>query len=217
MAKAVPLRAAQVKAAKWLQKPIPKWKEVDKALAVLKRQLPGFGREVTLIKIAALDALYGTNLRDNRVDMANHVHRLMKQENRPCGPKLIEKLAIAKPGGKRHVSFASKFAHFFISTEDFPIYDARAIAMVSYHSGVPKKRMTTGKDRYGAFVREFRKLQDGLPVSCSSTRDLDRYLWIADVCRKLQKNPNAKVNKEAKAQLLLCDPAVKAHVKVLLG
>ncbi|WP_211233859.1 hypothetical protein [Thermacetogenium phaeum] len=85
--------------------------------------------------------------------------------------------------GSKHItwtfrSFASKFAHFFIDPNQFPIYDSYAVKMLTYH--------LNGKGReglsYEQFAAGFSALKDALDFPVT-TRELDRYLWLAGQLR----------------------------------
>jgi uncharacterized protein YifE (UPF0438 family) len=96
------------------------------------------------------------------------------------GAELVESLAtITQTNGKvrRHHSFASKFAHFLINEDRFPIMDKYANRMVKRHIG-PKNFVTDPKKSYVAFCANHRLLKEQLSFQVSN-RDLDHYLWIA--------------------------------------
>ena len=77
---------------------------------------------------------------------------------------------------RRYVSFASKFAHFFISQERFPIYDSYAERMLLLHLGASAMR-DPGRP-YEAFTENLRVLMREYVVK-SSYRELDRS--VADI------------------------------------
>ena len=98
----------------------------------------------------------------------------------------VKKLATLPNIKRKHISFASKFAHFFIDEERFPIYDSYAVKMVAYHLG--EQGLVRDTDNpYKAFVANFHQLKQVAGLECT-TRELDHYLWLAGMFRKWQKN-----------------------------
>jgi hypothetical protein len=98
--------------------------------------------------------------------------------------------------GALHLSFASKFAHFFIDMERFPIYDSYAVKMVAYHLG------RHGQDRkteypYKAFIEDLHRLRNNARLSCTA-RELDHYLWLAGLYQVWLRDPDSPINIEVK-------------------
>lgn len=116
----VPLTMAQVETAKRLHGKLLQWQVTDHALHALAENLPGFAVEATLLKVAAINQLYGTNVYAV-VRMAQHVTEVLQATSRMEDADLVEQLACLDD--RKHRSFASKFAHFFIDMERFPIFD----------------------------------------------------------------------------------------------
>src|SRR6185312_11644177 len=127
---AVLLTMRQIEAANRLHAKLVQWQVTDRALHTLQESLPGFESETTLLKVAAINQLYGTNVYAV-VRMAQHVTAVMQDANGIEDADLVEKLATLT--GQKHCSFASKFAHFFIDKKRFPIYDSYAVKMVGCH------------------------------------------------------------------------------------
>ena len=77
-----------------------------------------------LLKASVLNQLYATNV-FAIFDMAGHICEVIGAYQGPAGPPLVEKIALMRFGDKerRFVSFASKYAHFFIDPSTFPIVD----------------------------------------------------------------------------------------------
>jgi len=146
--------------------------------------MPGFGPEEALLKVVAINALYGTNV-FALVRAARHVEEVLASADlSKAGPELVESLAnIPTTSGaqpRRYVSFASKFAHFFINPERFPIYDSYAERMLLLHLGTSAVRNAARP--YEAFMANLDSLQREYGLICSY-RELDRYLWIAGLYR----------------------------------
>ena len=190
---AVPLSMSQVEAANRLHGKLLQWQITDRALQALHVNLPGFDIEATLLKVAAVNQLYGTNVYAV-MRMAQHITKIMLVADKMEDADLVEK--IASLPSRKHRSFASKFAHFFIDMERFPIYDSYAVKMVLHHLG------KQGQDRkteypYKAFVEDLHILRRNAQFSCS-IRELDHYLWLAGLYQVWLRNPDSPVNTEVK-------------------
>lgn len=196
---AVPLSSKEVVAATRLHDRLDQWQRADRALELLNSSCPGFSCESTLLKAVAVNSLYGTNvLAIQRV--AEHVCKLLKQLNiATAGPELVERIARVPIGGsekkqiRRH-SFAAKFAHFFIDSERFPIFDGYAEKMVRFHLGRDKARKDDDAP-YEAYVENFHRLREVAGLRCQK-RDLDHYLWIAGQYRRFRRSNHARINTE---------------------
>jgi hypothetical protein len=67
-----PLTMAQIEAANELHQGLPQWKNTDDALHALHNRFPEFDIKAMLLKVAAVNQLYGTNV--YAVDrMARHI------------------------------------------------------------------------------------------------------------------------------------------------
>lgn len=198
---ATPLTANQIEAAGRIRAHLHQWVLSDEALETLSQRLPGFEPPAVLLKVVAVNALYGTNVYA-LVRMADHIGNVLKETDpAKAGPELVEAIAAlpvasAAEKPKRHRSFASKFAHFFIDPERFPIYDRYADAMVRLHLGNAVGRAP--EHPYAAFAAKFRRVMGEVTGWWGSSRELDRYLWVAGLYRELRKNPKAPINLEAR-------------------
>ncbi|HSH81625.1 MAG TPA: hypothetical protein VLA19_24105 [Herpetosiphonaceae bacterium] len=221
---AISLTESQIVAASALQAQMSGWTITDRALTALGERFPESNREAVLLKVAAVNQLYGTYVYAV-TRMAEHVAAVLKSADTATGGDtladvaLIERLAAlpkapAQQSERKHVSFASKFAHFFIDRERFPIYDSYAEQMAAYHLG-PKGRITDLAHPYWAFVLNLHALRERAGLSCSAA-ELDRYLWLAGLYRAWQRNPKAQINAEV-AQLFASPPhAAAAQLAALL-
>jgi hypothetical protein len=145
----------------------------------IQRKLPGIGPAESLIKVAAVNQLYYTNV-FLVYRMAEHVVRVMAE---PPGDRvtLVETIAVlpavsASQPVRNHWSFASKLAHFFVDT-DCPIYDSYADRALAHHLGRGQYRSDSARP-YRAFVEGINRLRDQAGLECS-TKELDEYLWLA--------------------------------------
>ena len=114
----VPLSSGQVDAANKLHEQLTQWQVADQALEALHMRFPGFGIEATLLKVVAVNQLYGTNIYAV-VRVAKHIESIIREKAKVGDVDLVKQLASLP--GRKHISFASKFAHFFIDKERFPI------------------------------------------------------------------------------------------------
>ncbi len=182
--KRVRLTGEQIAAAGALHSTLRQWQVTDSALSRLRDEMPGFGPEEALLKVVAVNALYGTNV-FALGRAATHVGAVLSSADiARTGPELVESLANipttpnARP--KRYISFASKFAHFFIDPERFPIYDSYAERMLGFHLGHLTERDPARP--YEAFVASLATLKREYGLRCSY-RELDRYLWVGGLYR----------------------------------
>src|SRR5262249_32268940 len=137
---AVPLTQAHVGAAGRLYAQMPDWQASAAALDAIALALDGFERGPAYIKVATVNALYGTRILA-LMQMARQVSRMLA--GKPASVVTvqdIDRLARLKAPNtgkeRRHISFASKLAHFFIDRDRFPIMDSFAKRVVAMHLGI---------------------------------------------------------------------------------
>jgi hypothetical protein len=221
MSLAVPLLPSQIDAAQRLYARLDLWQATNAAFASLRQAFPGFNLEASLLKAAAINQLYGTNVYAI-ARMAGHISNVMRTLSDTYDDlALVEQIAaLPDPEGgnvRRHLSFASKFAHFFISDERFPIYDSYAAMTLNYHlhgRAVPP----TNTPSYTRYVAATQAVREDAGVSCSVSR-LDAYLWLAGlaiVWRTAQvKSMQAKINAEVRV-LFMHGEGIAAELEALL-
>jgi hypothetical protein len=215
----IPIHSSQVEAAKRLHGRLQQWKLTDESLILLSEQLPGFTPREALIKATVINALYGTNVKAI-VPVARHVSGVLQKLNpSSLGPELVEILAsLPEESGKKYPrfrSFASKFAHFFIDAERFPIMDSYSVRMVKMHLG--KGNYAPDGDRpYLAFFFNFKALKTDTEYG-GSNRDLDRYLWLTGEYFAWQKDHKATINVELRAVFEKPDPETSADLDALIA
>jgi len=213
---AIPLPIEKIDAANQLHRRLKQWRLSDEALRLLAGRCPGFSPEACLLKVASVNQLYGTNVYAT-MRMAEHVASVLAGADLTvAGASLVERLAELprterQTRKRRHYSFASKFAHFFIDEERFPIMDSYAIKMLKRHLG--RRGYFENPDRpYEGFDGNFRELKR-LSGFEGRNRELDRYLWLAGEYAALRKKPGTQINVEVAA--LFTEPT--DEVKALLG
>lgn len=204
----VPLSSDQIEAAGRLYEQLARWRASDEALLALAGRFPGFDAPGALLKVVAVGALYGSAA-VNASRLAGHVQTVLaKADAASSGPELVERLAAVPPAPGQHrarlyLSFASKFAHFFISPDRFPIMDTHAVRMVRFHLG-RRNRVSDDAHKYVEFVTNFRRLRAMAGLK-GPRRELDRYLWLAGRYGQWLKNPRSRVS--AEFSLLFGDPS----------
>jgi hypothetical protein len=218
MSLTVPLSPEQIAAAGRLHAQFPEWFAIDRALLALGERFPDFGLESALLKVAALNQLYGTNVYAV-VRMARHVVSTIERSRQVADSvTLVEHLALlptASPSERprRFTSFASKFCHFYVDRDRYAIYDSYAIKTLAYHLGA-KQAVHDEAHPYRAFLQNLDHLRDRAGITCSLA-ELDRYLWLAGSYRALRANPAAQVNAELKRGFTAPSPAMQAHLALL--
>ena|SRR5581483_9077901 len=192
----VTLTADQIAAAREIRSRLKYWQEADAALRKLAIALPGFDAEVALLKVAAINTLYGTNLYAFQ-RMAKHIEKVVGSKRLQLSPMLVEQIAAVPPRkGQRprhHVSFASKFCHFFVDTETFPICDSWAQDTIARHLGRHRERNT--EHPYFAFINNLERLRRDARLTADAST-LDSYLWIRGGYEAWRKKPDGVMNTE---------------------
>jgi hypothetical protein len=134
--------------------------------------------KAVLLKASVLNQLYFTNVLAIH-DMAKHICEVFRSPQAPTGPSLVQRIAEVEFGGKprRFVSFASKYAHFFVDPSQYAIVDSYAGWALAVHLGEPKTRSEEWNREYAVFSRkiDWLRTRDGITVSL---RHLDQYLWL---------------------------------------
>lgn len=215
----VPLSARQVAAADRLYGRLEQWRGGDAALGALVERFPGFDAAGTLLKVVAVGSLYGSAA-VNSARFAAHVRKVLTKEARSsAGPELVEQLAAVPPApgeqrARLHLAFASKFAHFFVNPDRYPIMDTHAVRMVKLHLG-RRNRVSDEAHRYLEFVTNFRRLRAMAGLKGPKS-ELDRYLWLAGRYRQWLKNPSTRVNAELASLFRSTDDQVCAELRALV-
>ena len=216
---AVPLLPAQIAAAERLHARSRQWRVSDGALHALARRFPDFGDEAVVLKSVAINALYGTNI-FAITRMAEHAKGVIATTDlASAGPELVEQLAALPKTAKQkkprlYLSFASKFAHFFVDSERFPILDNYAAKTLVFHLG-EKNMVARPGHPYMAFVENLLRLRTAAGLACS-TRELDHYLWVAGEYRAWREK-RAKINVEMENLFKKPSAEDKANLRLLLA
>ncbi|MFH0982912.1 MAG: hypothetical protein V2A79_15430 [Planctomycetota bacterium] len=215
----VPLTLRQIKAAGELYAHLEQCTAADHALLKLGERFPGFDADSALLKVVTINGLYGTHV-FAIVRMAQHVQRVLADpDTAAAGVELVERLArlpLSRPDEKPLVflSFASKFAHFFVDAKRFPILDRYAEQMVKLHLG-PRNIIPDAGSRYATFVGKLNRLRELAPWS-GSNRELDRYLWLAGGYRAWCGKAKTPINAELQRLFANPPPGARAELGALL-
>lgn len=220
---AVPLTLRQIEAANSLRDQLPGWVTVDQTLIDVAARFPEMDSSAALVKVAVLNQLYGTNVYAV-FRMAEHVRSVLWDFNLSalCEPfadtALVERLAdLPKTPGQKHLrkhwSFASKFAHFFVDLERFPIYDSYAERLAAYHLGT-RGLIRDAERPYRAFVLNLRALVERAQLTCNWT-ELDRYLWFAGQYHAWKRDAKAKINTELARLFAFASSDVATELAIL--
>lgn len=199
MQSTLPLQPGQLAAAARIRDRLPQWRLCELALVRLHESVPGFSPESSLLKVVAVNSLYATQVYA-LVRMAEHVARVMATAPaQTASLDLVERIASLPGDGKRRkfVSFASKFCHFFVDQERFPIYDDAAREALKLHLG-KGGYIEDDADRYRAFCKNIDRLHEANGVRVG-TRELDRYLWLMGMYQrwlKERRRTGVRVNAE---------------------
>jgi hypothetical protein len=215
---AVPLQIEKIEAASRLHERLEQWRLADVALRLLADRCPSFAPDACLLKVVAVNALYGTNVYAT-TRMAKHVASVLALADlRTAGAELVERLAdLPRTEGQKrqrhHYSFASKFAHFFVEEERFPIMDSYALKTLKRHLG-RRGYLDDPAHPYPAFVSNLQELKRRSGVNCSN-RHLDRYLWLAGEYAAWKKTSAAAINAELSALFAHASGDVAALLDIL--
>ena len=214
----VPLSHAQLLAAGRLFRALPHWSATDRALTALGQAFPGKDVTSVLLKVVAVNSLYFTNIYAlNR--MAEHVCSVIAEVDlETADTGLVDRIALLPPvppreKGRKNVSFASKYAHFFIDSARFPIYDKYARAMMRIHLG--RAGSLYGNQPYTEYVADFQRLATRAQWT-GEPRLIDRYLWLAGLCRAWQDGDD-KINREVRDLFAGPTDEQRSDLEVLKG
>lgn len=178
----IPLTSERIEAAVRLhEQHLPQWRAADAALEAVGTALGrDFSYAPNLVRVATVNTLYGTNLRATH-RMAEHIAGILPRGAELLEPaEVVEAIAALPPAKsetpRRHRSFASKFCHFFIDADDFPILDQAARDALRLH--MAPEELRGAESSYPGFCGALARLRKAYRLQ-AGPRDLDRYLWIA--------------------------------------
>lgn len=188
----------EIEAAAEIHSRLTQWCEIDQSIAKLASKFPDWSLESTIVKATVIDSLYSTNIKQV-IPIARHVCQVFSEKLKKEDLVLAIADFRSDGGDKMLTSFASKLCHFFVSEEDFPIYDGLAVNVLVQLGGARE----TGKlTRYRVYCENFYELKKASSLICKN-RDLDRYLWLAGCYRKWKNgsSPDDAANESKKAKI----------------
>jgi len=200
------------------------WAAGDCILENVREVFPTWDTTSSYAKAVAVNSLYSTNVY-SIWQMAVYISTVMSDEGVDQGsPALVEKIAaLPKADGDgvvRHFrSFASKFCHFFVNEDRFPILDWYSDWMLKFFLG-PEYRYDE-KMPYLSHCENFNALHGRPGLKGFSGRQIDRFLWVSGQYLYWKKHPDAAINSGLR-DLFLSDEAevvdaVRAIADCVLG
>lgn len=209
-----PVTDKQIKAATRIHDShMPEWAAADRALDLLRESLPGSDETRVLIKASVIDRLYYAR-HDRLVEAVRKIAEVMAN---PPSDQIGIVEAIAPLDGDKgrtcYWSFSSKFAHFFIDPDTFPIWDDWAIRAVRHHFGRLSWANGTPYRVFSEYVFSLREQSD---VSCS-IRELDRYLWLSGMLRAWVGDRTVGISREVRSVFESESANVQKDVQLLIA
>jgi hypothetical protein len=184
------IKDSQIQAALTLRSQhLPGWKASATALYDLGRELPSETLSHVLGKVAAVDSVY--NAQVGRVlAMAEWILKLSKAGELAIPVidpvTLVERIAsldgLSNDGCQ---VFASKYAHFCVDPNSFPVFDKYAASALLCHWG--RNEQLVGQYRYRKFSYILNRVRQISSLCDRSLGDLDAYLWLAGVYREWRR------------------------------
>jgi len=202
------IRSTQIDAARSLWEQVPSWVGSYRALHVLAIRLPDRDIDSCFLKVVAIDGLYNTFIYD-RWGMAQHLASVPANSYVPESPDLVERLAYF--GGKHYRSFASKYAHFFVDSERYPIWDQYVLRSLAHHRG-SRKIWPSSYDEFCKWLLEVGQ-QCEEPLTC---KEIDQYLWISGMYRQFKDDKKKQLSNDAKDLFQLSDSETAGLLQMLL-
>jgi len=173
-----PLAESQIAAAGALHDMLEDWMAAERALDNLATTMPSnTERDQVLVKAAALNQLYGTNVYRLHDMALNIVETFSSKADGEDDCALVERLADLPTSPKFHESFASKYCHFFIDADRFPLFDRYVPVTARLHLGRGNYRCKVTAHIYRNLYADLTTLRANLSFS-PSVRELDHYLWL---------------------------------------
>ncbi|HEC35173.1 MAG TPA: hypothetical protein ENI39_01405 [Anaerolineae bacterium] len=138
--------------------------------------------EAVLVKVAALNDLYNTNIYAV-YDMARHIWELDMDSRLEQGSlDLVEEIAIIVVGGKRrrNYSFATKYCSFHVP-EVYPVYDGYVEEALWAYKKRDRFARFKRKDlweSYPQYVTVVKRFREYYGLGGFGLREIDRFLWL---------------------------------------
>jgi len=171
----IPLNRPQLEAAQRMWAELPGWQAYDLALRAAAEAFPSnTDPAAVLVKVAVLDRLYATNVKNLNAATVRIV-AVLGSPPLPAGCDLV--MALAQVEGLRLVSFASKYVHFFLDSS-LPLTDSYALNALVRHFRQPAARGDDWRVAYHTYYAKIVELKV-LSQLEATAREMDHYLWLA--------------------------------------
>lgn len=206
------LSRAQVDAAQQAWAELPGWQAYDSGLRQAAQAFPSHTDAASvLVKVAVLDRLYFTNLK-NLIAVSDRIVAVFGKPPVPEGCDLV--MSLAQVGGQRLVSFASKYVHFFHDSS-MPLADRYALFALTRHFRQPEARVEDWRQAYHTYFGKIMELKRLSQVEVTA-REMDHYLWLAgNWVYYRKKGPATQQNIELKQYF--SEPGPKAMLEAAFG
>ena len=196
MSNPVALSAKQITKAKEIYDKAEYWRISDDLLEFLRLEAKSGSYRSQLYQ-PNHHSLYGTRVTNLKKAAETLKGLLERQEKRELDYRFVDAFAdemMEFVKGQRIISFPSKYAHFFIDSDEFPIFDSFAARMLNRHLGNNLTKYES-KVLYRNYVDDFNRLRHSLRFN-ASTREIDRYLWLAEQYISKREQRKAYINEE---------------------
>ncbi len=177
----------------------------ERTLFALQGCFPGFDPSSTLLKVAALSSI-DVNRSIGAATMFEHVQRVVERiDRRRVGPEFVD--LVAEPQRRhgrqtmRSLTFASRFAHFFLDPDSFPMLDGwteRALA-----NCIERSTDAPDASRYTRFYVDHARLASAFAPARPS--DVCRFLWLRGQYTAWKRNSRTPISRAVRA-LIESDP-----------
>ena len=194
----LPLTEAQIKITQHLycHEEVKNWRLSDLALKKARIEFRSNTDEIEVyLKASLLNGLYSTFLYYSVSKMVERIIKTFNEKPHIDGYNLVLQLSDEPIDGRRRLSFASKYAHFFHPHRP-PIFDRYAVFALAIHSGRSESYYNSGTDRYKRYYQDIADLK-GAGKFDVDPHQLDRYLWLGGMWVDFKERGNTKINQEA--------------------
>jgi len=207
-----PPTAEQVVAAAKLWSRSAELVRAERALFSLQGYFPRNNADSVLLKLVALQSLDSTRAFHAERWAAHFELEFAGVDVREAGPEFVDRLARAAGSSERerksaHV-IASRFAHYFVDVDRFPIQD-------SWSEGELLRctcALGPAPSRYAEFAARHARLARDLELP--RARQLWCWLWLTGQYRAWRRNPRRSIHRAARALFEACGEDCEALLAV---
>lgn len=182
------------------------WRSSVQALTRMRGELSELTQSNVLGKAATVDDVYNAQVGSAVLGLADYIFEATSRgelELPGDGPAdVVERIAHRGRHPADRIGyqvFASKYTHFFVDPDRYPVYDKYAARALLYHWGSYESTVMDGAHRYRDFCHVLGRVVAVSDVGAFSLADLDAYLWLVGVYREwLRRGSAAEINREVK-------------------